>query len=33
MQETHDELVVLEEGHEAGVVMACCSSAGSAKIK
>jgi len=32
MREEHDDLVVLEEGHEAGVVRACCASGNSAKL-
>ena len=33
MQETHEELMVLEEGHEAGVVNSCCTTGANAKIK
>lgn len=33
MQETHEELLVLEEGHEVGVVNSCCSAAQNAKLK
>ena len=33
MREVHDDLMVLEEGHSAEVVVTCCPSAASAKIK
>jgi len=32
MREVQEELVVLEEGHVAGVVHGCCASANSAKL-
>jgi len=32
MREVQEELVVLEEGHAAGVVQGCCASGNTAKI-
>jgi hypothetical protein len=33
MQKSQEEFVVLEEGHEAGVVQGCCSAGANAKVK
>jgi hypothetical protein len=33
MQKSQEEFVVLEEGHEAGIVNSCCTASANAKIK
>jgi len=32
MREVHEDLMVLEEGHEVGVVQGCCGSSNMAKL-